>query len=299
MIVLPNPNWLTILTNLKGSIARRIAKRCAMITALAALIVLIESHHPEYFSKVSATPFTLLGLSLSIFMSFRNNACYARWWEGRQQWGKLVVEVRCFVRESIAITDKGRREALLRTLVGFTHALNARLRGEDEKAVARPWLSDTSAISDHNVADSLLSNIGQQCAQLASSGQINEWRYMLLEQRLVAFSEVQGACERIKATPLPFPYSLLLHRTIYIFCLLLPFAMAQPLGWMAPIFTAIVSYTFFGLDAIGNELEDPFGRDVNDLPTDAMTRIVERDVLAALGQKSLPPLLTPVEGVLS
>lgn len=86
--------------------------------------------------------------------------------------------------------------------------------------------------------------------------------------------------------PCRSPYTLLLHRTIYIFCILLPFALAEPLGWLAPLFTTIVGYTFFGLDAIGNELEDPFGRDENDLPTDAMVRTVERDVLAGLGSSS-------------
>ncbi|MNN32557.1 Bestrophin, RFP-TM, chloride channel [compost metagenome] len=75
--------------------------------------------------------------------------------------------------------------------------------------------------------------------------------------------------------------------------------MAEPLGWIAPIFTLIVSYTFFGLDAISNELEDPFGRDENDLPTDAMVRVVERDVLGALGCKDLPPPLQPVGYILS
>jgi putative membrane protein len=128
---------------------------------------------------------------------------------------------------------------------------------------------------------------------------ISEFRYTTLEQRLSGLSEVQATCERIKGTPLPFPYTLLLHRTIYIFCLLLPFALAEPLGWLAPLFTTIVSYTFFGLDAIGNELEDPFGRDENDLPTDALVRTLERDVLAALGHEPLPPALEPVDHVLS
>ena len=105
-------------------------------------------------------------------------------------------------------------------------------------------------------------------------------------------------CERIKHTPLPFAYTLLLHRTTYLFCILLPFAMAEPLGWLAPVFTAIVSYTFFGLDAIVDELEDPFGRDENDLSTDAMVRTIEREVLAALGATQLPPVLEPVDYVL-
>ncbi|EPN6726650.1 bestrophin family protein [Pseudomonas sp. GD03817] len=299
MIVPPSTDVLRVLFTLKGSIVKRIALRCLMVTLLAALIVLVERHFPTYFYPVSATPFTLLGLSLSIFMSFRNNACYDRWWEGRKAWGKLIIETRSFVRESVVIADETLRAELLRNLCGFAHALNARLRNEDERAAARPWLARADAISPHNECDGILREIGEHCSRLAAQQQISEWRYNLLEQRLVGLTEVQATCERIKGTPLPFPYTLLLHRTIYIFCLLLPFALAEPLGWLAPLFTTIVGYTFFGLDAIGNELEDPFGRDENDLPTDAMVRTVERDVLAGLGEQQLPPALLPVGYVLS
>ncbi len=290
---------LRVLFTLKGSIVKRIALRCLGVTLLAALIVLIERHYPALFYPVSATPFTLLGLSLSIFMSFRNNACYDRWWEGRKAWGRLIIEVRSFVRESVAIEDRHLRAQMLRGLCGFAHALNARLRNEDELPLARTWLAEDAPITAHNVCDGILRDIGEQCSRLAKDGAISEFRYTVLEQRLTGLSDVQATCERIKGTPLPFPYTLLLHRTIYIFCMLLPFALAEPLGWLAPLFTTIVSYTFFGLDAIGNELEDPFGRDENDLPTDAMVRTVERDVLSALGHEPLPPALVPVDHVLS
>ncbi|UVM15457.1 bestrophin family protein [Pseudomonas sp. B21-023] len=299
MIVHSRPDMLRVLFTLKGSIVQRIALRCLAVTLLAALIVLVERHYPALFYPVSATPFTLLGLSLSIFMSFRNNACYDRWWEGRKAWGRMIIEVRSFVRESVLIKDAALREELLRSLCAFAHALNARLRNEDELGAARPWLGEQAQIVPHNVCDGILREVGGNCSRLAERGEISEFRYTLLAQRLAGLSDVQATCERIKGTPLPFPYTLLLHRTIYIFCLLLPFALAEPLGWLAPLFTTIVSYTFFGLDAIGNELEDPFGRDENDLPTDALVRTLERDVLSALGHEPLPPALVPVDHVLS
>ncbi|WP_137823269.1 bestrophin family protein [Pseudomonas sp. D(2018)] len=299
MIVRPKPNLLGILTTLKGSIARHIALRTSMITLLACLIVVVENLHPDWFTKVNAMPFTLLGLSLSIFMSFRNNACYDRWWEGRKAWGQVIIEVRSFIRQSVAIADAPLREAVLRELCGFVHAFNARLRDEDEREAARPWLTDTPDAYGLNTSDGILRNIGDQCARLAGRGEINEWRYTLLETRLTGLSMAQATCERIKGTPLPFPYTLLLHRTSYIFCVLLPFAMAGPLGWLAPIITVFVAYTFFGLDAIGDQLEDPFGHDENDLATDAMVRTLEREILDVLGQRDLPPVLQPVDYVLS
>ena len=139
MIVRPKPNLLGILFSLKGSIAKRIALRSLLVTLLASVIVLVETLHPAYFSKVNATPFTLLGLSLSIFMSFRNNACYDRWWEGRKQLGQMIIEVRSLIRETQVLGDSLERASLLRGLCGFAHGLIARLRLEDEARALKPW----------------------------------------------------------------------------------------------------------------------------------------------------------------
>ena len=299
MIIRPKVNQFAILFTLKGSIAKRIALRTLMVTLLASAIVLVEILHPSNFTKVNATPFTLLGLSLSIFMSFRNNACYDRWWEGRKQLGQMIIEVRSLIRETQVLKDANEREGLLRELCGFAHGLIARLRLEDEARAIAVWTDVSHDLQHPNLSDRLLQRIGARCSRLAEDGQISEWRYTQLETRLVSLSQVQASCERIKSTPLPFPYTLLLHRTIYLFCILLPFAMAEPLGWLTPVFTAIVSYTFFGLDEIGDDLEDPFGFDENDLPCNAILRTLERELLAALGETDLPPALEPVEYVLT
>ncbi|MCK2183169.1 bestrophin family protein [Halomonas getboli] len=295
----PRPGWFALLITLKGSIVPRIAQRCLMVTLLAAAIVLIERRYSDAFPSISATPFTLLGLSLSIFMSFRNNACYARWWEARQAWGQVLSEVRSFARQSQVIPNAGLRGSLLRELCGHAHALKARLRDEDEFSAAACWLPAERHGYGHNVADGVLRHVGRQCSALAVAEVISEWRYVTLEQRLVALSEAQATCERLHNTPLPFPYTLLLHRTTFVFCLLLPLVLAEPLGWLAPLFTTVVSYTFFGLDAIGDELEDPFGDDDNDLAIDAMVRQIERDMLDAAGEAELPAAWRPDGVVLS
>ncbi|PKA68602.1 putative membrane protein [Pseudomonas baetica] len=299
MIIRPKVSQFAILFTLKGSIAKRIALRTLMVTLLASAIVLVEILHPSSFTKVNATPFTLLGLSLSIFMSFRNNACYDRWYEARKAWGEVIVHVRSIIRETRILSESDQRPPLLLNLVGFAHALNARLRREDEAAASSAWVTPKPDAQLPDYSAQILHRIGEQCSDLQQAGALSEWRYMLLANHLTSLTQAQAVCERIKNTPLPFPYTLLLHRTIYLFCILLPFAMAEPLGWLTPLFTAIVSYTFFGLDAIADELEDPFGRDENDLPTDALVRTIERDILAELGVAQLPPTMMPVDYVLS
>lgn len=300
MIVRPKPTLWGVLFTLKGSVAPHIAVRLLVITAIACLVTEWARHDPTPFERLATAPFTLVGLSLSIFLSFRNNACYDRWWEGRKQWGQLVVEVRCLLRETQAFAEDPAREPMLRATCGFAHALAARLRDGDERAAAKAWLPPGIARrGSPNVTDAVLGEVARHIQDLSRRGVVGEWRYAILDARLNAMSAVHTACERIKGTPLPFAYTLLLHRTAYLFCCLLPFGLAAPLGWATPLVTAMVGYTFFGLDALGEELEDPFGTDANDLPLDALVRVIEREILHALGVTDLPPPLQPVDFLLT
>ncbi|GGF04904.1 membrane protein [Aliidongia dinghuensis] len=266
-----------ILFAVRGSIIRLIAWKVAMLTTLACGVVYWTKLHGDPLSAFGIAPFSFIGISISVFLSFRNNACYDRWWEARKQWGRLIVAARSFARETMALPVDRRR--LLRAVCAYAHALRARLDGTSEADACRTWGTlGPVRPGSANATNRLLDQIGQECSRLADEGRISEWRYMLLESRLVEMSEVQAACERIKNTPLPFAYTLLIHRTTYLFCCLLPFGVAPQLGWSTPILVAVVSYTFFGLDAIGDELEDPFGRNENDLPLDDLVRTIETDI---------------------
>jgi putative membrane protein len=108
-----------------------------------------------------------------------------------------------------------------------------------------------------------------------------------------------ASCERIKNTPIPFSYTLLLHRTAYLYCFLLPFGLVDSIGFMTPFVVAIVAYTFFGLDALGDEIAEPFGREPNDLPLDALCRTIEIDLREALRDQHVPAPLKPVNYFLS
>lgn len=292
MIVRDKLALLDVLVALNGSILPKIAGRLALLGVISVGAVMLHRHFPEPMSHLSAMPFTLIGLALSIFMSFRNNACYDRWWEARKLWGQLIIASRSLARQTAGLPPED-REPLLSGVIGFAHGLAAKLRGADEAAAISPWAADIAPPAP-NPTDAVLAAVGARCSTLAATGVITPIQYSVLELQLTELSGVQAGCERIKSTPLPFAYSLLLHRTALLFCLLLPFALASSLEWWTPLLVVLVSYTFFGLDTLGDELEDPFGTDDNDLPLDAMVRTVERDLLYALGRTELPPPLAPV-----
>ncbi|MFC0686601.1 bestrophin family protein [Novosphingobium clariflavum] len=296
MIVRPKPGLWEVAFALSGSILPRIAGRLAVIALIAIAAVLAAEARPGLFAQISAIPFTLIGIALSIFMSFRNNACYDRWWEGRKLWGSLVIACRSLARR-VSILDEAERRLVLTGAAGFAAGLAARLRGGDEPAaIARHC--EGAPVTAVNPTDALLHGIGQHCLTLMREGRIAPIHHSLIEEQLHLMAQVQAGCERIALTPVPFSYSLLLHRTAYIFCLALPFALAGTLGWWTLLPVLLVSYTFFGLDALGDQLEDPFGLEPNDLPLDAMARTIEREMLAILGEADLPPPLAPEGDVL-
>jgi putative membrane protein len=297
MIVRPRPNLIDILFHMRGSILPRIAPRLLLMLLVSVAAVLLIGRRSESFEVFSGVPFTLIGLALSIFMSFRNNACYDRWWEGRRLWGQLIIATRGFARQ-IAHLDETIRSPLLFGLIGFAHGLAARLRDQDEAAAIAPWSLGDSQPTSPNATDAALAAVSRRCAGLAREGHLSDIWFSVLDTQLSILNQVQGGCERIKNTPLPYAFTLLLHRTAYIFCFLLPFALAHSLGWWTLLIVLVICYTFFGLDALGDEMEEPFGTDTNDLPLDAMVRLIEREMLAAAGRADLPPPLLPEHDLL-
>ena len=305
MIVRPRPGLLAILFTLRGSILPQVALKILFITLLACVVVALEQHWPELLSlHAGVAPFTLVGLTLSIFLSFRNNACYNRWWDARRQWGMLLVETRGLARITIALLPGSEHEALrrrlLRRLCSFAHGLHASLRSQDQVAAAGPWLPDEErkALAAHpSPTDAALRYLTVDLGCALKAGVISDVLYGVFETKLGALSHIQAACEGIKGTPLPFAYTLLIYRTSWLYCLFLPFGLATSLGWATPLATALVAYTFFGLDALGDELEEPFGLQANDLPLDALLKIVDGVILDALGEP-VPPLIQPEHFVL-
>lgn len=305
MIIRPRPQGWQLLYILRGSIVPAVAPRVLAITGLAVLVsAFAELGHPPGIERVSVAPFTLIGLVLSIFLSFRNSACHERWWEGRRQWGQLVHESRSLARlcNAVLADDPQRRLRVCRLAAGFAHGLCARLRGGDVAAAVRPWLPAAAGdpLDGHrNLPERMLGLIAADLAAALREGRLDPYLYGRFEAHLHAMGGVQAGCERILSTPLPFAYTLLLHRCAWLFCVLLPFGLVTVLGWATPVVSTVLAYAFFGLDQLGEEMEEPFGTEPNDLPLDALVRGIEADLLDSQDVRPLPAPLQPRDYVLT
>ncbi|SDL75161.1 bestrophin family ion channel [Paracoccus chinensis] len=128
-------------------------------------------------------------------------------------------------------------------------------------------------------------------AQAHRDGVLDGFGARTLSARLASLALQQAGCERIASTPLPYVYSLLIYRTTYLYCLLLPLALVGPAGWLTPLFVCIVAYVFLGLAEVSEELSQPFGDNINALPLDAICRAAEIALASHLGREPPPPLL--------
>lgn len=301
MIVHPHPNAFTLLFTFRGSVIPRIMPNLLVLALFSGLIVILHKKHLLGIPELSLAPFALLGVAQSIFLGFRNNAAYDRWWEARKQWGEMVYEIRSLARSSETLIGGerargeagARRRTLLHWCAAHCHALRGSLRQEAVDTDLQRWLSEEDALtmgSHANGADYCLRRAGRVLGALYHHGDIDAIGLRILDEHLTRLAAVQAACERIAGTPLPFAYTLLTHRTAYLYCYLLPFALVPAMGAYALLFALIVAYTFFGLDVLSQEMEEPFGREANDLPLDAMCRIIEISIAESLGEPAPEPL---------
>lgn len=295
--------WRMLFT-LKGSIVPVIWKRVLAMMMLAAGVVLLAHDLPHTSLALSAAPLTLIGLTLAIFLGFRNSIAYERWWEARTMWGELLNVVRNLARQTQTLLSDApplERRVLVHRLVGFAHALRHLLRGTDPAADLVAWLPAEEAAaltSSPNPANAVLGIIGKHYAEQHRAGRLDSILLASIDAQITRMSYVLGGCERIRSTPIPFAYILLLHRTVYMYCLLLPFCLVDSVGWLTPLMVGILSYTFFGLDALGEQIEDPFDRLPNDLALDTICRGIEISLADLLGDSELQAPLSATDGVL-
>jgi putative membrane protein len=288
MIIRPRPHWLRMLFVLRGSVLPDIAPQLLGTMAFAVVVTLLHGQLFTWKIPLNFVPFSLIGLTLAIFLGFRNSTSYARYWEARVLWGTLLNETRSLVRQALTLADDAAHApALAMRLIAFVHALRHQLRGTDPRADIERLLppADGKRLAPTRYKPAvLLLMAGEWIRDRRQSGQLSPMLVEAMELPLGRLSEALGGCERIASTPIPFTYAVIIHRTIYLYCLLLPFGLVDSIGSMTPVIVAFIAYTFFALEALGAEIEEPFGTAPNDLALDAMSAMIEDTLREMLGE---------------
>jgi ion channel-forming bestrophin family protein len=288
----------------RGSVILRILPQMLAVTGLTLLLVVLHRRGWAEIPTIAPLGLSIVGATLSIFAAFRNSASYERWWEARKVAGSIGIEARSLARQAqnyIAVvpSDDLSRRIALRCIV-FMQVTRDCLR--DRPIGDALYLSPeerVALVASRNPANLLLASFSADIAAATAASRLSAQMARTLEDRVVGLAAAYGMLERTKATPIPFAYTLAIHRITYLFCFLLPFGPSDLASYWAPLLIAIISYIFFGLDALADDLEAPFANNFMVVPLDAMARAVEINVLELLGEKDLPEPIRPKNFILT
>ena len=292
MIIRPRPHWIRLLFVRRGSLLHQIAGQLLFIFTLSCLVVAAHGQLFTWKITLNSSAFSLMGVAIAIFLGFRINASYDRYWEARKQWGSVLVESRNLARQSLTLLAPSHdARPFVLGLIGFAATMRNQLRGLPNTAQTQGLFSEslTSQITSARSAPTLvLLWLGRWLQECRTKQALEPALAHKMEVSLDGLSLALGSCERIANTPLPFTYSVILHRSAYLYCGLLPFGLVDTIGLMTPLVVTIVSYTFFALESLSDEIEEPFGLAANDLALDAMVAGIDASLREMLGEVAPP-----------
>lgn len=294
MIVRPHLHWFRMLLAWRGSVLPQLLPRLFLIFLISLGAVAVHDHVLKITISLSTAPFSLIGIALAVFLGFRNNASYDRYWEARKLWGELLNDTRSLARQALTLPRNGAPSAeevreIMQVLCTLPHALRHQLRHSDPRADLAARLP--AALVERVMASryrpaTLMMWLGEWVQRRVREEALDGWGVLAFDRNLDTLSDVIGGCERIASTPLPFAYSVMIHRTVYFFCATLPFGLVDSIGIFTPVFSVFVAYAFMAHEAIASQIEDPFGTEDNDLALNTMCAAIEdatRDLLAEPG----------------
>lgn len=279
------PPWFKIALQVRGSVIPSILPRVLLCGGFGVFISLLNFFNLPVSMPVlsSIVPSIVLGLLLV----FRTNTAYERFWEGRKAWGSLVNNVRNLARQIwVAIEEKDPQDielkkSALRLLPAFAVAMKLHLRQEPINPELEPLMSPAQyqKLKSMNnppleiafwVEDYLHEQYERNC--------LDVYQLTSMKDLITSMIDVLGGCERILKTPIPLAYAIHLKQLLLLYCLALPFQMVNDLAWGTGPVVALISFTLFGIEEIGIEIENPFQHDTNDLPLDSICATMQRNI---------------------
>ncbi|WP_026968858.1 bestrophin family protein [Algoriphagus terrigena] len=294
MKVYDNKDWLQFLFLVtKSDTLNKLAPLILLLIAYSVGIVYLEINYLEVSadSWIRNLPqmHSLLSFVISMLLVFRTNTAYDRWWEGRKLWGQLVNNSRNLAIKIAGMTDPSEEEVrtfFRRAIPIYAFCLKDHLQSKqteyslhDGEIEGLPAKVDAEKHVPNQVAKGLFAKINL----LYKGGKITGDQLIVLNGEISALTDICGACERIKNTPIPYSYSSFIKKFIMLYTLSLPIGYAYLLGYFAAPIVAFVFYVLASLELIAEEIEEPFGSDENDLPMGKMSENIQRHVGEILG----------------
>jgi putative membrane protein len=279
-----NPKeWLSFIFQFhKGDTIRKLYPVMALIALYCAVVGYLET---EYFDlpetshvKNISLMHTMLGFVISLLLVFRTNTAYDRWWEGRRMWGALVNNSRNLaIKLAVMLKEKEDKDIFKKLIPAYAQVLNLHLKNID---ISHELFDDAILSKDHyqhkpnQIAKAIMSKLDDLYREDKLTGD----QLILLNAEVQSLTDICGACERIKNTPIPYSYSAFIKKFIFVYVLTLPFGYVFQLGYYTIAVVVFIFYVLASLELIAEEIEDPFGTDSNDLPLTKIAENIKKNV---------------------
>ncbi|UFH55934.1 bestrophin family protein [Spirosoma sp. KNUC1025] len=292
MIIYQAKDWAGALRHFHTSFSIRVLlRRVAFVSLYGILLTLIDQHLIVVNLPFDGTLFSLLGITLSLLLVFRTNTAYDRFWEGRRQWGSLVNYSRnlAVLLDSLLPDEaKANRTYFASTLANFALALKGHLRnGVDMAELEDTGDGELQTLSQYgHIPSRIAALLLRRIQTLRQDNIVNDADLITIRLYHQALLDITGSCERIKKTPIPFSYSFFIKLFITVYVLLIPFVLVETYGYFAIPATTLAAYALIGIEMIGDEIEEPFGLDCNDLPLNQIAQTIGRNMHEILGVPS-------------
>lgn len=238
----------------------------------------VKQYFPEAAVLDKLYPaYQILGFVISLLLAFRTNTAYDRWWEGRRKWGELVNDSRNLAVKIAALDlDEESNAFFARHITNFPKICKEHLRDGTDFSILDLTEAELHFLKqvDH-IPSGVVELLYVRFNELKKSGQLSEEDILRLDRNLNGFLDVIGACERIKNTPIPYSYSMFFKKFIIIYVTTLPLAFVVNFGYFSALIATFIFYVMVSIEVLAEEIEDPFGTDDNDLPTDQMAERIE------------------------
>lgn len=253
-----------------------------------------------HFSIPTIIP-TVLGTAIAFFIGFNNNQAYDRWWEARKVWGGLVNDSRSFARSLLSYVPQSDEnnvlvQQMVRRHIAFLYALKAKLRGTVDLIYVK-YLDEEErkqVEKQANIHNAILHKQSEDLEKLYSSGQIDGFKFMQINELLVKFSDQMGMSERIKNTVFPTTYSYLTKVFIWLFVVTFTLVISQEMGVWSIFMGWMIGFVFVSTQINGMNLVDPFENNVAGIPLNQITRTIEINLLEMMGEEDTPPPILPI-----
>lgn len=262
---------------------------------LYAVIISVLYMNTNWIKTIPLAIPSIIGTAISLFLGFRTNSAYQRWWEARKIWGEIVNDSRTLARQILTFGDATKniktRKSIVYHQIYWCWILAHKLRGLPFNQTQNKYLTDNEEKeleNSTNGPNKVLFNQQIALSNLVQNESINDFDFRKIDGTLKLLCDSMGKCERIKKTEFPTQYSLYTRVFLYIFLLLFPLAIVESMGYYTALIQFLTGFTFIMIQNIAISLQDPFENSADDIPVFAISRTIERNLLEIMGEKNLP-----------